>query len=1070
VKRIVDRALAVLGEVIIGAGGSQYVVVAGRDEARGVIGIDMSEADEQLTLSELLRRLEARSREDVAGLRIRTSANLFEATQREYEERRQGVVPAGPEPPREYSEPHRAVQELENEYVSRIPSLAGMGRNEALRAISQRTGAERLKEARESLGLRMAAETFEALQKEREEASRKGHEEAERKKREEAARKKDEEASQGGRVMVSLKEIEEVWRKYVEDLSREKALRGGRVMVSRKETGEVRRKHDEELSRKEVEENSEPISKRRRISASREVSFGGVMVNDRPRTATARVLEESVCQDVSEMNVDEPGNEQSPREEALRREHQKRLRKEAEDALRRGEEEQRREAEKTWREEIEEARRRERELCIGSRVKRKRRATSTEARVVEVRDNDRPQTVAVTASGESVRDGRRVDELVRSDRESERVRDGEGRSRGSRAGMTGEATAPRKGSSVIPEEGVGEDGNEQELLGRILHGLEEEFAENKLLSDGRMWCKAVTHERKVSTVQEFYTALHDKKTLPLHTCVVCYRKYGSIELRQVDWRRWVGSGLGSRSQFDCRRCFPDGEMVAACASCLKESERGSLSAAARLHGQLGCEHMYPEELKGLTPVEEKLISLNSCYGFIARYAVQEGRRQSTTYPKHVKGHITVFPNNVQELVSNVLPHPLLKVMDDIHVSWHGRVKPTPWDLSALLSVRRHVVEKALVWLKRNNPHYAGIEIDTAEMESWEAPQHGVPAQIYERLELNQPLASEKARTANVVPPTERGFELGEAVDVREVLATLNEDATLEVEETDVGVDVEIDGGAKATIHEIGASGMFALDEQPDVADADKVMYACDALRPQVRWEGGRENRAATGSTEVRGGDKTEPYIQVSRGEEFADVYDVGFFAKTFPTLFPVGRGGPRQAEESGAEEGQMQGGNASTGTEAAASGLLSSRNMSLESWAKVVLGRHGGRFAMHNVFSFLVFNRLVLWRNRRASMLSVTRKNFPDVERIVRMLSAQRLEAAMVELKESGKTTDKEVNKLLRSLSLYGFRQPMSRESRLSMRRKIKALIVRYGIPAIWFTLNPNDITSLEKRKSSWLS
>lgn len=34
----------------------------------------------------------------------------------------------------------------------------------------------------------------------------------------------------------------------------------------------------------------------------------------------------------------------------------------------------------------------------------------------------------------------------------------------------------------------------------------------------------------------------------------------------------------------------------------------------------------------------------------------------------------------------------------------------------------------------------------------------------------------------------------------------------------------------------------------------------------------------------------------------------------------------------------------------------------------------------------------------------------------------------------------------------------MSREHRLSMRRKIKSLIIRYGIPAIWFTLNPNDI------------
>ncbi|RYC77771.1 hypothetical protein BFJ63_vAg19355, partial [Fusarium oxysporum f. sp. narcissi] len=58
------------------------------------------------------------------------------------------------------------------------------------------------------------------------------------------------------------------------------------------------------------------------------------------------------------------------------------------------------------------------------------------------------------------------------------------------------------------------------------------------------------------------------------------------------------------------------------------------------------------------------------------------------------------------------------------------------------------------------------------------------------------------------------------------------------------------------------------------------------------------------------------------------------------------------------------------------------------------------------------------------------------------------------------KTSDEGVKELLRSLSLYGFRQPMSRENRLSMRRKIQSLVLRHGVPAIWFTLNPNDITN----------
>jgi hypothetical protein len=162
---------------------------------------------------------------------------------------------------------------------------------------------------------------------------------------------------------------------------------------------------------------------------------------------------------------------------------------------------------------------------------------------------------------------------------------------------------------------------------------------------------------------------------------------------------------------------------------------------------------------------------------------------------------------------------------------------------------------------------------------------------------------------------------------------------------------------------------------------------------------------------------------VSRGEEFADSWDPRFFAKTFPTLFPVGNGGPHQAEESSVD--------VVIEVDAMARKFVSSRNMSLETWARLVLQRHGGRFANHHVFAFLIFNIIVKWRNRRVSMLSVTRKNFPDVERIVRSLSIEQLERAKEDLKVSSKTTDEAVNKLLSCLSLYGLRQPMSKEDRL---------------------------------------
>ncbi|KAM4061529.1 PIF1-like helicase [Hirsutella rhossiliensis] len=360
-------------------------------------------------------------------------------------------------------------------------------------------------------------------------------------------------------------------------------------------------------------------------------------------------------------------------------------------------------------------------------------------------------------------------------------------------------------------------------------------------------------------------------------------------------------------------------------------------------------HMFPDELKGLTLVEEKLVSLNSCYG-------------------HVKGHITVFPNNVQELATKVLRTPL-QALDEIHVSWQGVEKPAPSDLSSLLGATP---------LRRDRDRRGG----DGELGD---PIDGVPALVYDRMERNEPSAWEKTRTAHVVPPTERAMDDEGSVEIEELFALLKQRQETGGEAEGHGPNEEGAGrdGVGASpdqnvrpINEVTSSGMFGLDGPPDVADVEKLRFACDAV--------------GAGADD--------------------------------------GRAGPR--------------------------------TLNLRIWADIVLRRHGGRFALHHIFAFLVFNMGVRSRNRRVSMLSVARKDFGKVERVARSMTAQRLAAARVELESSGKTTDEGVKELLRSLSLYGHRQPMSREVRLNMRRKIQSLIVGYGVPAIWFTINPNDITN----------
>ncbi|XP_044718721.1 PIF1-like helicase domain-containing protein [Hirsutella rhossiliensis] len=546
-----------------------------------------------------------------------------------------------------------------------------------------------------------------------------------------------------------------------------------------------------------------------------------------------------------------------------------------------------------------------------------------------------------------------------------------------------------------------------EDLASALRHLDEEFEAGERLAKEQTWCAPVPRERQVRTVRRFYRAFHDAGTLPIATCTLCYRKRAKGELRETAWEGWSRSSVagGGRPPFGCRTCFPGGRPVPVCAECARWAGREGASPAMHLHGRLGCEHAYPDELKDLTPLEEKLISLNSCYGFVTKYSIPGGQRQSVRYPRHVKGHITVFPNDVQGLAANVLPHPLLRVMDEIHVSWQGAERPGPRDLSGLLSLRRSAVERALAWLKENNPLYGEVEIDTAEMASWGAPPHGVPPVVCERLERNEPSARERTRTAQVVPPSERAMDEGGATEIEEILAMLRD-----------GARPEEDGGV---INEVTSSGMFPLDGAPDVADAEKICFARDAVGP----EGARAGPRTWVGTAARGaagdGGDVEPYIQVRRGDDFADSADASFFAKAFPTLFPFGLGGPRLADEDATGESACPSvGNQGTQAERVAEGLMSTRNMKLQAWADVVLRRHGGRFATHPIFAFLVFNMGVRSRNRQASMLGVARKNFARVEGLLKSLTAQRLEAARVELEATGKTSDDGVKELIRSLSV----------------------------------------------------
>lgn len=188
---------------------------------------------------------------------------------------------------------------------------------------------------------------------------------------------------------------------------------------------------------------------------------------------------------------------------------------------------------------------------------------------------------------------------------------------------------------------------------------------------------------------------------------------------------------------------------------------------------IGCEHQYPEELDALTPVEEKLIALQSAFGYITKFTVDRKTRSGISYRKHVKGHIVVFPNKVEDLVATVLPHPLLQTIESIHVSWSGAGKPSPADVGYLLQVRKSRVTAALSWLHRNNPLYEHIAIDYDEIASWRyAEGSSVPTVIIESMQREEPSAMEKTATDHIVPDTDRGLEDRGFTSIEDLLTSL----------------------------------------------------------------------------------------------------------------------------------------------------------------------------------------------------------------------------------------------------------------------------------------------------------
>ena len=150
----------------------------------------------------------------------------------------------------------------------------------------------------------------------------------------------------------------------------------------------------------------------------------------------------------------------------------------------------------------------------------------------------------------------------------------------------------------------------------------------------------------------------------------------------------------------------------------------------------------PEQLRGLTQVEEMLIS-RVC-PIMRVYRKHGGQRG-------YKGHVLNLPQDVQSflnrLPSQVADLPVMVVRrhgaDDTHKDF---------------TVRRHRVLEALLWLKTNNPFFKDIEIDRQVIQS--LPENGVPDELRYVIDDNEP----SVHVENEGPPQEPTMSANASVE------------------------------------------------------------------------------------------------------------------------------------------------------------------------------------------------------------------------------------------------------------------------------------------------------------------
>ena len=225
-----------------------------------------------------------------------------------------------------------------------------------------------------------------------------------------------------------------------------------------------------------------------------------------------------------------------------------------------------------------------------------------------------------------------------------------------------------------------------------------------------------------------------------------------------------------------------------------------------------------------------------------------------------------------------------------------------------------------------------------------------------------------------------------------------------------------------------------LSEKPNCDESDNILFDNVVITDLSGSPSSTEMRDAALRHLLSG----KPFVQVGHtGSPEKDFYNPNLFPELFPTLYPYGVGGFEDPRRS--------------------------RPVAFKQHLKHLLNLSDRRFQVHPSFLFTAFNILQRREVLRRTAMRVKRSDFREKAALYVNIKPDTINRVGSMINEKSfnfepKSDEHAVVRLMQDVQLVNSTVLGSNFARSAMREQIRSLIISFGAPSLYITINPADV------------